>query len=69
MENNHYNLNRKIINSEQQKKSGQEKFKQGDKDIGKGVAMPVSSYKPKPSQPKPNSKPKPDSKPKLNSKK
>lgn len=45
------NNKNRIINSEQQKKSGQ-----SGKNIEKGVATPVPSYKPKPSQPKPNPK-------------
>lgn len=44
------NKNR-IINSGQQKKSGQ-----GGKNTEKGVATPVPSYRPKPSQPKTNPK-------------
>ena len=56
MNNKDNNLNRRIINPEQQKKSGQD-----NKSIEKGTATPVPSYKPKPSQPKP-SQPKPSSK-------
>ena len=51
MNNKDNNLNRRIINPEQQKKSGQD-----NKSIEKGTATPVPSYKPKPSQPKPSSK-------------
>jgi len=51
MSNKDNNLNRRIINSGQQKKSGQD-----DKSTEKGVATPAPSYKPKPSQPKPNPK-------------
>ena len=51
MNNGENNLNKRIINSGQPKKSGQ-----NDKSVEKGVATPVPSYKPKPSQPKPNPK-------------